>query len=158
MPLVDNAMTTTAIEISRVREGFDDIPLPDYATDGAAGMDLRAALTSDIVLLPGERSAVPTGIAIALPRGFECQVRPRSGLALRHGISLVNSPGTVDEDYRGEIMVLLVNLGDEPFTIRRGERIAQAVVARYERVAWNEVVTLATTERGSGGFGSTGVG
>lgn len=158
MPLVDNAMTTTAIEISRVREGFDDIPLPDYATDGAAGMDLRAALTSDIVLLPGERSAVPTGIAIALPRGFECQVRPRSGLALRHGISLVNSPGTVDEDYRGEIMVLLVNLGDEPFTIRRGERIAQGVVARYERVAWNEVVNLEATERGSGGFGSTGVG
>ncbi len=151
-------MTTTAIEISRVREGFDDLPLPNYATDGAAGMDFRAALVNDITLLPGERSAVPTGIAIALPRGFECQVRPRSGLAFRHGIAIVNSPGTVDEDYRGEIVVLVVNLGDESFTIRRGERIAQGVVARYERVVWNEVATLEATERGTGGFGSTGVG
>jgi dUTP pyrophosphatase len=146
------------IPISRVREGFDDLPLPEYATAGAAGMDLRAAIDQPIVLAPGARASVPTGIAIALPRGFECQVRPRSGLAARHGIALVNSPGTVDEDYRGEIHVLLVNLGNEPFTIERGQRIAQAVIARYERIEWEITETLEESERGTGGFGSTGVG
>jgi dUTP pyrophosphatase len=145
------------IPISRVREGFDDLPLPEYATAGAAGMDLRAAIDEPIVLAPGARASVPTGIAIALPRGFECQVRPRSGLAARHGIALVNSPGTVDEDYRGEIHVLLVNLGNEPFTIERGQRIAQAVFARYERIEWELTETLEESERGGGGFGSTGV-
>lgn len=144
------------IHISRVREGFDDLPLPAYATGGAAGADLRAAVDTPMTLAPGERAAVPTGIAIALPHGYECQIRPRSGLALRHGISMVNSPGTIDEDYRGEIQVLMINLGAEPFTINRGERIAQMVIARYERAVWQLVESLAESERGAGGFGSTG--
>ncbi|MCB0712253.1 MAG: dUTP diphosphatase [Ignavibacteriae bacterium] len=144
------------VQIIRIREGFDDLPLPSYATDGAAGMDLRAAVDRPITLAPGERASVPTGIAIALPRGFECQVRPRSGLAMKHGISMVNNPGTVDEDYRGEIGVLLINHGEEPFTIERGERIAQIVIARYERITWEMVGELPESNRGSGGFGSTG--
>ncbi len=147
-----------AIDILRVREGFDDLPLPSYATSGAAGADLRAAVDEPVTLAPGERASVPTGIAMAIPEGFECQVRPRSGLAARHGIGMVNAPGTVDCDYRGEIMVLLVNHGREPFTINRGDRIAQAVIARYESVVWNEVAELDATERGAGGFGSTGRG
>lgn len=148
----------TAIDVVRVREGFDDLPLPSYATAGAAGADLRAAVDAPITLAPGDRAAIPTGIAIALPEGFECQIRPRSGLAARHGIGMVNAPGTVDADYRGEITVLLINHGSEPFTIARGERIAQAVIARYETIAWNEVQQLAPSERGAGGFGSTGRG
>ena len=144
------------VQIIRIREGFDDLPLPSYATDGAAGMELRAAVDRPITLAPGERASVPTGIAIALPRGFECQVRPRSGLAMKHGISMVNNPGTVDEDYRGEIGVLLINHGEEPFTIERGERIAQIVIARYERITWEMVGELPESNRGSGGFGSTG--
>lgn len=144
------------VEVKRARPGFDDLPLPSYGTEGAAGMDLRAAITEDIILDPNERQLVPTGIAIALPPGFECQVRPRSGLAMKHGISMVNNPGTVDADYRGEIGVLLINHGREPFTIVRGERIAQIVIARYERITWNEVAELPSTDRGAGGFGSTG--
>lgn len=147
---------TTTVRITRIRPGFDDLPLPEYATAGAAGMDLRAAIVESIVLGPGERTSIPTGIAIALPHGFECQVRPRSGLAMKHGISMVNNPGTVDEDYRGEIGVLIINHGSDPFTIRRGERIAQIVIARYERVAWEIVDSLPESERGDGGFGSTG--
>lgn len=145
-----------SIHICRVREGFDDLPLPVYATGGSAGADLRAAVDTPLTLVPGERAAVPTGIAIALPPGFECQVRPRSGLALRHGIGMVNAPGTVDEDYRGEIQVLMINLGAEPFTINRGDRIAQMVIARYERAEWQLVDSLTESERGAGGFGSTG--
>ena len=133
-----------------MREGFEDLPLPSYASSGAAGLDLRAAVESPVVLEPGRRAGVPTGIAIALPPGYECQVRPRIGM--------VNAPGTVDEDYRGEIFVLLVNHGSEPFTIERGERIAQAVIARYERIEWEEVSSLPETGRGAGGFGSTGRG
>ena len=135
-----------------------DLPLPSYQTDGAAGMDLMAAVAQSepVTLLPGERAAIPTGIAIALPEGFEAQVRPRSGLARKHGIGLVNSPGTVDCDYRGEVTVLLVNLGQEPFVIRSGERIAQLVVAPVVRVAWEETGSLEATGRGSGGFGHTG--
>jgi dUTP pyrophosphatase len=144
------------VEIQRVRDGFNDLPLPEYATAGAAGVDLRAAIDEPIVLAPGERASVPTGIAIALPAGFECQVRPRSGLAARHGITMLNTPGTVDEDYRGEIKVLAINLGAEPFTIERGMRIAQAVFTRYERIEWREVAELQPSERGDGGFGSTG--
>ncbi len=140
----------------RVREGFEDLPLPSYATSGAAGMDLRAAVTEPVALAPGERKAIPTGIAIALPAGYECQIRPRSGLAIRHGISMVNAPGTVDEDYRGEIHVLLINHGNEPYTIERGSRIGQAVIARYERIEWQEVEALAESDRGEAGFGSTG--
>ena len=144
------------IDIIRVREGFDDLPLPEYATSGAAGADLRAAIDLPLTLAPGERASVPTGIAMALPTGYECQVRPRSGLAARHGVTLVNSPGTVDEDYRGEIAVIMINLGAEPFTVERGMRIAQAVFARYERAEWREAESLASSDRGSGGFGSTG--
>jgi dUTP pyrophosphatase len=137
--------------------GNDDLPLPSYETEQAAGMDLRAAVTTSLVLAPGERQAVPTGLAIALPSGYEAQVRPRSGLARKFGISMVNAPGTIDADYRGEVMVLLINLGQEPFTVNRGDRIAQLVVAPVTRITWQEVANLDTTERGAGGFGHTGV-
>jgi dUTP pyrophosphatase len=130
--------------------------LPEYATPLSAGMDLRANLDEPIVLGPLRRALVPTGLFIELPAGYEAQVRPRSGLALKHGISVPNSPGTIDADYRGEIRVILVNLSDEPFVINDGERIAQMVVARHERVAWEPVETLDETERGAGGFGHTG--
>jgi dUTP pyrophosphatase len=146
-----------AVRIKRVRDGFLDLPLPTYATDGAAGMDLRAAIDEDLLLAPGARLAVPTGIAMALPHGFECQVRPRSGLAMSNGVTVLNSPGTIDEDYRGEVQVILVNHGSEPFVIVRGQRIAQAIFARYERIRLDEVEDLAPSDRGSGGFGSTGL-
>ena len=135
------------------------LPLPAYASDGAAGLDLRAATpeTETIEIRPGERHVVPTGIAIALPAGYEAQVRPRSGLARRHGVTCLNSPGTVDSDYRGEIAVILVNLGHEPFAIARGDRIAQLVVAPVARARWRPVEDLDETARGSGGFGSSGV-
>ena len=134
-----------------------DLPLPEQASPGSAGLDLRAAVAEDHVLAPGERMLVPTGLDLDLPRGWEGQVRPRSGLAIRHGISLLNSPGTIDSDYRGEVQVVLANLGGEPFTIRRGDRIAQLVVASVSRVEVLEASEVSTTERGSGGFGSTGV-
>jgi dUTP pyrophosphatase len=154
----ETVRTAATVRVQRVRDGFDDIPLPTYATEGAAGMDLRAAVDGELVIAPGARAAVPTGIAIALPHGFECQVRPRSGLALRNGITVLNTPGTIDEDYRGEIQVILVNLGEEPFVVERGLRIAQAVFARYERIRFDEVATLDESARGAGGFGSTGLG
>ena len=136
-----------------------DLPLPAYATAGSAGMDLRAAVPADapMELRPGARALVPTGIAIALPEGFEAQVRPRSGLALKHGITCLNAPGTIDSDYRGEIGVILANLGEESFLIERGMRIAQLVVAPVVQVAWQEVAALDDTERGEGGFGSTSI-
>jgi dUTP pyrophosphatase len=134
------------------------LPLPAYASADAAGMDLVAAVTRPVTLAPGERGLVPTGLAIALPPGFEAQVRPRSGLALKHGVTLLNSPGTIDADYRGEIGVVLVNLGQAPFTIERGSRIAQLVVAPVSRVTWVETDELTETARGAGGFGSTGIG
>ena len=130
--------------------------IPCYMTDHAAGVDLHAALESDFILHPGERALVPTGIAMEIPPGYEAQVRPRSGLALRHGIALVNSPGTIDADYRGEIGVILINLGSEPFTVANGERIAQMVFARCERAEFIEVAELGESGRGSGGFGHTG--
>ena len=130
--------------------------LPAYATEFSAGMDLRADLQEPIVLGSLERALVPTGLHIELPAGFEAQIRPRSGLAARHGISIVNAPGTIDADYRGEIKVVLVNLSKEPFTVQPGERIAQMVVARHETVEWEPVETLEASDRGSGGFGSTG--
>ena len=136
--------------------GCEDLPLPQYATPHAAGMDLRAAVSEPVTLQPGERRLVPTGLRIALPEGYEGQVRPRSGLALRHGISMVNTPGTIDADYRGEVRVLLINLGDEPFTIHRGDRIAQMVIAPVSRCVWEPVADLDETPRGAGGFGSTG--
>lgn len=132
-------------------------PLPTYATALSAGMDLRANLEEPIVLKPLERRLVPTGLFIALPEGYEAQVRPRSGLALKHGIGVLNSPGTIDADYRGEIRVILVNLSNEDFVINDGERIAQMVVARHETVEWTAVEELGETERGAGGFGHTGV-
>ena len=132
------------------------LPLPAAATAGSAGCDLAAAIEDELVLAPGQRQLVPTGFAIALPEGYEGQVRGRSGLALRHGIVLPNAPGTIDADYRGEISVILMNLGDEPFRIRRGDRIAQLVVAAVTRVAWEEVGGLDETPRGAGGFGHTG--
>ena len=131
-------------------------PLPAYATALSAGMDLRADLQEPLVLGTLERAMVPTGLYIELPAGFEAQIRPRSGLAAKHGISIVNAPGTIDADYRGEIRVILVNLSNEPFTVEPGERIAQMVVARHEQVAWEQVDQLDATERGAGGFGSTG--
>lgn len=130
--------------------------LPEYATAGSAGMDLKANTTEPFILKPLERQIVPTGIHIGLPEGYEAQVRPRSGLAAKHGISIVNAPGTVDADYTGEIKVILINLSNEPFVVNPGERIAQLVIAKYERVEWDEVATLDETERGEGGFGSTG--
>jgi len=145
------------VGVMRLEHGRD-LPLPAYETSGAAGMDLRAAVAEDhpLVLRPGARVAVPTGLAIALPPGHEAQVRPRSGLALRHGITLLNSPGTVDADYRGEIKATLINLGEEDFIIRRGDRIAQLVIAPVEQATWREVDSLDETTRGAGGFGSTG--
>ena len=134
------------------------LALPDYATAAAAGADLLAAIDQDIELGPLERRIVPTGIAIALPVGFEAQVRPRSGLAAKSGITVANAPGTIDADYRGEVGVILVNLSREPFTLTRGMRIAQLVVARHARAIWQEVSTLDETARGAGGFGSTGIG
>ncbi len=145
------------VRISRLphSEGID---LPAYGTDGAAGLDLRAAVPADtpLTLAPGARALVPTGLSIAVPPGYEAQVRPRSGLALKSGITCLNTPGTIDSDYRGEVGVILANLGAEPFTIHRGDRIAQMVVARYERVVWEEADQLDDTARGGGGFGSTG--
>ncbi len=131
-------------------------PTPSYATEQSAGVDLRANLDEKIVLEPLQRVLVPTGLFIALPKGFEAQVRPRSGLAAKHGITVLNTPGTIDADYRGEIKVILVNLSGEPFEILPGERIAQMVVARHEFVQWEETDVLDSTERGAGGFGSTG--
>jgi dUTP pyrophosphatase len=145
------------VALQRLAHGAG-LPLPGYATADAAGMDLVAAVTMPVTLAPGERGLVPTGLAIALPPGFEAQVRPRSGLALKHGVTLLNSPGTIDADYRGEIGVILVNLGQAPFTVERGTRIAQMVVAPVTRVSWAETATLPETARGAGGFGSTGVG
>jgi dUTP pyrophosphatase len=134
----------------------DGLPLPGYATAGAAGMDLLAAIDAPITLPPGGRALIPTGLTVALQPGYELQVRPRSGLALRHGITLPNTPGTIDEDYRGEIGVILLNTGFEPFTVERGSRIAQAVLAPVVRAEWQEVDTLDITPRNAGGFGSTG--
>lgn len=150
-------MTDIRIPIQRLPSA-DGLELPAYATPHAAGMDLRAAVAEDapVRLDPGERALVPTGLKIAIPPGFEAQVRPRSGLALRYGITALNSPGTIDADYRGELQVLLINHGKEPFLIRRGERIAQLVVAAHAVVAWEEAPSLETTRRGEGGFGSTG--
>jgi dUTP pyrophosphatase len=136
--------------------GTEDIPLPSYATSGSAALDLRAAVESDMVLQPGERKLVPTGLRMAIPHGHEAQVRPRSGLAIKHGITMVNTPGTIDSDYRGEVQVIMVNLGGEPFIVRRGDRIAQLVIAPVMQAALEEVDELPETERGDGGFGSTG--
>lgn len=131
--------------------------LPSYSTPLSAGMDIRANLQTPVTIAPGKRALIPTGLYIALPEGYEAQIRPRSGLALKHGITVLNSPGTIDADYRGEIGIILINLSDKPFVIEDGERIGQMVVAQYSRVEWHETNSLDETERGSGGFGHTGV-
>ncbi|MFN2271434.1 MAG: dUTP diphosphatase [Anaerolineae bacterium] len=148
-------MTELGVEV-QVLSHAEGLSLPTYATPGSAGMDLQAAVEEPLVLEPGQRYMVPTGLRIALPPGYEAQIRPRSGLAIKEGITVANAPGTVDSDYRGEVKVGLVNLSDAPYTIRRGDRIAQMVVAPVTRVAWRPVPSLDETERGTGGFGSTG--
>jgi dUTP pyrophosphatase len=146
-----------SVQIPCVRTSAHDVPLPAYQTEGAVGMDLCAAVEAPITLAPGERALVSTGWAIAVPEGFEGQVRPRSGLALRHGITVLNSPGTIDPDYRGELRVLLVNHGQEPFVVTRGDRIAQLVIAPVARAELVVTAELSATARGGGGYGSTGV-
>ncbi len=143
------------VEVVRLRRGPDLLALPSYMTTGSAGMDLLADIGAEVVLPPGGRQLVPTGIALAIPAGFEGQVRPRSGLALRHGLTLLNSPGTIDADYRGEVQVLLANLGSEPARVRRGDRIAQLVIAPVAHATWHETNELPKSNRGPGGFGST---
>ncbi|HTO41256.1 MAG TPA: dUTP diphosphatase [Rhizomicrobium sp.] len=146
----------TEISIQRLSHAAD-LPLPAYATEGSAGLDLLAAIDTETELKPGARAAIPCGIAIALPVGFEAQVRPRSGLALNHGVTVLNAPGTVDSDYRGEIKAILINHSDTVFSISRGMKIAQMVIARHERASFQETAELSQTPRGAGGFGSTGL-
>ncbi|WP_341787745.1 dUTP diphosphatase [Rickettsia endosymbiont of Cantharis rufa] len=148
-------MNITQVKIKKL-ENFSD-SLPEYATEHSAGMDLIAANDQPITIKAGSIQLIPTGIAIALPDSFEAQIRPRSGLAVKHGITVANSPGTIDADYRGEIKVILINLGKEDFVIEKGMRIAQMIIAKYERILWEESSALEKTMRGSGGFGSTGV-
>ncbi len=147
---------TAEVRIRRLSHAAG-LPLPGYATAGAAGADLCAAVDCDLVIEPGDRAAVPTGLVVEIPTGFEGQVRPRSGLAIRHGLTVVNAPGTIDSDYRGELKVLMVNLGSESATIARGERIAQLIIAPVTRAVFVESAELSASERGDGGFGSTGV-
>lgn len=147
---------SVSVSVTRLPHGAD-LELPSYETVGAAGMDLHAAVDADVLVTPGTRALIPTGIAIALPSGYEAQIRPRSGLAMKNGISLVNSPGTIDADYRGEVGVIVINHGDQVFTVTRGMRIAQMVVAPVIQAVWDEVSTLPETARGTGGFGSTGM-
>ncbi|MBE0644749.1 MAG: dUTP diphosphatase [Bacteroidetes bacterium] len=144
------------VKVTRLQPGYEDIPLPEYATELAAGVDLRAAIIEPIELHPGDIIAVPTNLAIELPPQYEAQIRPRSGLALKYGIILPNSPGTIDADYRGEVKVIMSNIGKAPYVIQRGERIAQLVIAPVTHVQWNETSTLNETDRGSGGFGHSG--
>lgn len=144
------------IKIKRLNPGFDDIELPGYATHGSAGMDIRAAVYDEIVLKAGEIKLIPTNLVVEIPEGFEIQVRPRSGLAVKHGIGIINSPGTIDSDYRGEIKIILMNFSREDFVIKRGERIAQLVLSRIYRANLEENSNLLDTKRGEGGFGHTG--
>jgi len=143
------------VRIQRLPHG-EGLDLPSYATAHAAGADLRAAVGEEVIINPGERALIPTGIAMALPVGFEAQIRPRSGLALKHGITVLNTPGTIDADYRGEVGIILINHGDLPFHIHRGDRIAQMIIAPFVQAAWREADTLSETARGAGGFGSSG--
>ena len=149
-------MDTVSVKISRL-ENNDDIPLPSYESEGSSGLDLRASVKESVLLNPGEIKMIPTGIALSIPKGYEAQIRPRSGLALHHGIGMVNSPGTIDSDYRGEIAIILINWGKKPFTILRGDRIAQMVISEVQRADFIVVDNLDKTPRGSGGFGHTGI-
>ena len=148
-------MAEVRVQIKRVRHGKAAVPLPRYMTGGSVGLDVAAALEDDVVLAPLERALIPTGFALALPAGYEAQIRPRSGLALKQGVTLVNSPGTIDSDYRGEVQLAMINLGTEPVTIRHGDRIAQMVVQPVPRVRWEEVDDLPASAREAGGFGHT---
>ena len=149
-------MTEIGIKIKRISNEYNDIPLPEYATEGSAGMDVRAALESDLIISKGEVSLVSTNLSVEIPSGYEIQVRPRSGLAIKNGIGILNSPGTIDSDYRGEIKVIMMNFGKEDFVIKRGDRIAQLVVAQVFRAGLIEGNSLNDSKRGSGGFGHTG--
>ena len=149
-------MSELAVPVVRLAHA-NGLDLPAYATPQSAGLDLQAAVEAPVTLARGERRLIPTGLAIAVPPGYEAQVRPRSGLALKHGVTVLNAPGTIDADYRGEVGVILVNLGGEPFTVSRGDRIAQLVVASCQQIAWHPVESLEASARGAGGFGSTGV-
>ncbi len=144
------------MKVNIQRTDKSDIDLPEYTTEGSAGMDIRAAVTSDVIIQPGDVEIIPAGFIIELPQGYEAQIRPRSGLAAKYGIGVLNAPGTIDSDYRGEVKIILMNFGKKPFTVRRGDRIAQMVVAPYTRVAWNEVDRVNETDRGAGGFGHSG--
>jgi len=150
-------MQNIRVPITRTTDTAEDIPLPSYATAHSAGMDICAAVEGELVLHPGDAALIPTGFAIALPEGYEAQIRPRSGLAIKHQVTVLNAPGTIDADYRGEVKVILANFGKHDFVIRRGDRIAQMVIARYARVAWHEQDALDETVRGTGGFGHTGI-
>jgi dUTP pyrophosphatase len=143
--------------ILRINPEHHDIPLPAYATEGSAGMDVCAAVEKDVEIQPNETCLIPTGFIIELPQGHEAQVRPRSGLAIKHRIGILNSPGTIDSDYRGEVKIILTNFGSKPYIIHRGDRIAQMIVTKYERVQWEEASALADSARGEGGFGHTGI-
>lgn len=149
-------MGNLTVAVKRM-DGGSDLPLPSYESSGSSGMDLRASVGSPVTLAPGQIRLIPTGIAISLPTGYEAQIRPRSGLALRHGIGMVNSPGTIDSDYRGEIGVIMINWGTEPFTVNRGDRIAQMVIAKVFRAELAETTHLDATSRGEGGFGHSGI-
>jgi dUTP pyrophosphatase len=149
-------MDTVSVKITRL-EHNEDIPLPSYESEGSSGLDLRASVKESVLLKPGEIKLIPTGIALSIPKGYEAQIRPRSGLALRHGIGMVNSPGTIDSDYRGEIAIILINWGTKPFTILRGDRIAQMVISEVQRAHFIVVDDLDKTDRGNGGFGHTGI-
>ncbi|MEW5798846.1 MAG: dUTP diphosphatase [Bacteroidota bacterium] len=150
-------MTHQKIKISRTSSTLNDVPMPAYATPGSAGMDIYAAVETVLKIQPGETVLVPTGFSIELPIGFEAQIRPRSGLAIKNSIGIMNSPGTIDSDYRGEVKIIVTNFGNNEFTVKRGDRIAQMVIAKYERIEWEEVQQLSGTTRGGGGFGSTGI-
>ncbi len=149
-------MSQLTIRISRISPNAGDVPLPQYATEGSAGMDIYAAVAGEVTLQPGETALIPTGFSIEIPSGYEAQIRPRSGLAIKHQIGILNSPGTIDSDYRGEVKIVLSNFGKNVFTVKRGDRIAQMIISSYTTVVWNEVDTLKTTARGAGGFGHTG--
>jgi dUTP pyrophosphatase len=144
------------IRISRVSSNTSDILLPQYATEGSAGMDLCAAVSNDVAIQPGETVLIPTGFSIELPVGYEAQIRPRSGLAVKHQVGILNSPGTIDSDYRGEVKIILTNFGKNVFTVKKGDRIAQMVIGSYTKILWDEVDSLSETVRGAGGFGHTG--
>jgi dUTP pyrophosphatase len=144
------------VRIARVNTDLNDIPLPAYATEGSSGMDIHAAVESEMTVKPGETVLVPSGFQLEIPQGFEAQVRPRSGLAIKHGVGILNAPGTIDSDYRGELKIILTNFGKNDFVIRRGDRVAQLVIAPVIRAQWEEVKSVDRTPRGSGGFGHTG--